>query len=298
MQQKKTKIISNFNLNIPFFLFTFSIAPAANGIVRKRISSSDDHEVIAYRKIVKDPNASKLIPHFYGTREIENDVYLELQDLLHGFDDPTVMDIKMGRRTFLESEVNNKSVRGDLYQKMNSINSAALTPDEHNCKGITKLRYMLFREQISSSESKGFRIEALKMKGSPPVCDLQKVKSCSDVESTIAFFLNNKKTITKDLIKRLRTMRTLIEKSEFFHNHEIVGSSVFIVYDKTHVGAWMIDFAKSRPLPDGMKIDHRKPWVPGNCEEGLLHGMDELIKTVEKVYSCQSRYTFKHCSLR
>ena len=41
-----------------------------------------------------------------------------MEDLLHGFTDPNVMDIKMGTRTFLESEVTNTTARSDLYQKV------------------------------------------------------------------------------------------------------------------------------------------------------------------------------------
>ena len=41
-----------------------------------------------------------------------------MQDLLHGFTDPNVMDIKMGTRTFLESEVTNLTARPDLYEKV------------------------------------------------------------------------------------------------------------------------------------------------------------------------------------
>lgn len=44
--------------------------------------------------------------------------FIEMQDLLHGFTDPNVIDIKMGTRTFLESEVTNTTARPDLYQKV------------------------------------------------------------------------------------------------------------------------------------------------------------------------------------
>lgn len=44
-----------------------------------------------------------------------------MEDLLHGFTDPNVMDIKMGTRTFLESEVTNTAARHDLYQKVNIL---------------------------------------------------------------------------------------------------------------------------------------------------------------------------------
>jgi len=49
--------------------------------------------------------------------------FIEMEDLLHGFTDPNVMDIKMGTRTFLESEVTNNAARCDLYQKVFSIQS-------------------------------------------------------------------------------------------------------------------------------------------------------------------------------
>lgn len=265
------------------FLFDFSIAPAENGTVRKRISGSTDSEAIAYRGISRDPYASKIVPKFLGVHEVHGESYLELQDLLHGFKDPTVMDIKMGRRTFLESEVSNTMLRNDLYEKMISVDPSAPTQEEHEQQAVTKLRYMLFREQMSSSQSKGFRIEALKMKGSQPITDLKTVKSEQDVYETIAHFLNGKRSIAKDLIKRLRQIRSYIEKSDFFQSHEVVGSSIFIVYDEDHAGAWLIDFAKSRKLADNIRVDHRKQWLPGNCEEGLLHGIDELIKIFEDI---------------
>lgn len=222
-----------------------------------------------------------------GVQEVNGDTFLELQDLLHGFKDPTVMDIKMGRRTFLESEVSNTTLRTDLYNKMVAVDPTAPTDEEHELKAVTKLRYMLFREQMSSSQSRGFRIEALKMKGSSPITDLKKVKNPSDVYSTISHFLNGKKTVTKELIKRLKQIRQYIEKSQFFQTHEIVGSSIFIVYDEEHVGVWLIDFAKARKLPDHIRVDHRNQWVPGNCEEGLLHGIDELINIFEEVVTAQ-----------
>ena len=59
----------------------------------------------------------------------------------------------MGTRTFLESEVQNKTLRADLYKKMYAIDPNAFT-DQENCdQAITKLRYMQFREEQSSSNT-------------------------------------------------------------------------------------------------------------------------------------------------
>lgn len=88
---------------------------AGPGRIWKRCA--DDTETSVYCALETEP-ALGVAPHFYK-EVIHNGVkYIELQDLLHGFRDPHVMDIKMGTRTFLESEVSNPTTRFDLYQKV------------------------------------------------------------------------------------------------------------------------------------------------------------------------------------
>uniref|UniRef100_A0A182JKZ2 Kinase n=1 Tax=Anopheles atroparvus TaxID=41427 RepID=A0A182JKZ2_ANOAO len=260
-----------------------SIAPMANGIVRKRISGPNDTELLAYRQLMVDPHAVKVVPKFLGVHQLGSDHFIELHNMLHGFVEPNVMDIKMGFRTFTESEVSNTALREDLYRKMIAVDPNAPTEDEHRQQAITKLRYMQFRENMSSTQERGFRIEALKMRGCTPVTDLKTVKSSQQIQRTIGDFVNGRRSVAKDITKRLRQMRTLIEKSEFFAHHQVLGSSVFIVYDDHQVGVWLIDFAKSLPLPKGTRVTHRARWQMGNAEEGLLYGFDELIRTMEAV---------------
>lgn len=69
-------------------------------------------------------------------------VFMELEDLSRNFVDPCIMDIKMGTRTFLESEVQNQKKRPDLYDKMIAIDPEEPSASEHEEKAITKLRYM------------------------------------------------------------------------------------------------------------------------------------------------------------
>ncbi|XP_052870272.1 inositol-trisphosphate 3-kinase homolog [Anopheles cruzii] len=271
-----------------------SIAPMANGIVRKRVSGPNDTELVAYRQLMVDPHAVKVVPKFLGVHQTATDHFIELHNLLNGFVEPNVMDIKMGFRTFTESEVSNTALREDLYKKMVSVDPGAPTAEEHRQRAITKLRYMQFRENMSSTEEKGFRIEALKMRGSQPVTDLKTVKSNNQIQATIGHFVGGRRSVAKDITKRLRQMRTMIEKSEFFHRHQVLGSSVFIVYDDQQVGVWLIDFAKALPLPKGAKVNHRTRWQMGNCEEGLLHGFDELIRTMESVQ--QNVHALRHQS--
>lgn len=189
----------------------------------------------------------------------------------------------MGTRTFLESEVRKTVARPDLYQKMVAIDPDAPTEEEHRQKAVTKLRYMQFRELQSSTCSHGFRIEAMKCRGSPPVTNLKTVKSADEVFSTLDTFLGGREDVRQRLIARLCEIRNKIEQSEYFQTREVIGSSLFIIYDDTKVGVWLIDFAKTNKLPEGKTVNHRTPWVQGNYEEGLLFGFDQLI-TVSDVF--------------
>lgn len=68
--------------------------------------------------------------------------FMELEDLSRNFIDPCIMDVKMGTRTFCESEVQNQKKRSDLYDKMVAIDANEPTENEREEKAITKLRYM------------------------------------------------------------------------------------------------------------------------------------------------------------
>jgi len=57
----------------------------------------------------------------------------------------------------------------------------------------------------------------------------------------------------------------------------MVGTSLYLIYDEKNFGAWLIDFGKTRRVPEGVELDHRTPWSSGSHEEGFLIGLDNVI---------------------
>ncbi|XP_011505987.1 PREDICTED: inositol-trisphosphate 3-kinase A isoform X2 [Ceratosolen solmsi marchali] len=259
-------------------------APAGPGTVwKRRTGGSENTERMVYEALSKDEALKDWIPRYYREVEYHGDTFIELQDLLFGFNEPHVMDIKLGTRTFLESEVSKTTARHDLYQKMIVVDPSEPTDEEHEKGAVTKLRYMQFRERQSSTCSHGFRIEAMKLPGSPPITDLKTVKSHEQVRETMRLFLSGKQQTLMRLLDKLKELREKIEQSEYFLTHEVIGSSIFMIYDNEKVGVWLIDFAKTCAVPNGHKLTHRREWQQGNHEEGFLFGLDNLILILEEV---------------
>ncbi|XP_011308954.1 inositol-trisphosphate 3-kinase A isoform X2 [Fopius arisanus] len=261
-------------------------APAGPGTVwKRRTGGAENTERTVYETLSKDSQMSSYVPRYYREVDYKGDTFIELQDLLFGFNDPHVMDIKLGTRTFLESEVSKTTERSDLYEKMISVDPSAPTCDEHRNKSVTKLRYMQFREQQSSTCSHGFRIEAMKLPGGPPITNLKTVKTHTAVFETMRLFLGDRRHVCEMLLEKLRDLRARLEASTYFQTHEVIGSSIFMIYDDKNVGVWLIDFAKTYQVPEGKRLNHRIPWQQGNHEEGFLLGLDNLILTIEEIES-------------
>ncbi|XP_017036300.2 inositol-trisphosphate 3-kinase A isoform X2 [Drosophila kikkawai] len=222
------------------------------------------------------------VPVYKGQVTSEDgELYLQLQDLLSDFVQPCVMDCKVGVRTYLEEELSKAKekpkLRKDMYDKMIQIDAHAPTAEEHAAKAVTKPRYMVWRETISSTATLGFRIEGIKKSDGTSSKDFKTTKSREQIKLAFVEFLNGHPHILPRYIQRLRAIRATLAVSEFFQSHEVIGSSLLFVHDQSHASIWLIDFAKTVELPPQLRIDHYSAWKVGNHEDGYLIGINNLI---------------------
>ncbi|KAH8292690.1 hypothetical protein KR018_002755, partial [Drosophila ironensis] len=212
----------------------------------------------------------------------EGELYLQLQDLLSDFLQPCVMDCKVGVRTYLEEELSKAKekpkLRKDMYEKMIQIDANAPTAEEHAAKAVTKPRYMVWRETISSTATLGFRIEGIKLSDGTSSKDFKTTKSRDQCKQAFVDFLRGHHHIVSRYLQRLRAIRATLAVSDFFRTHEVIGSSLLFVHDQVHASIWLIDFAKTVELPAQLQIDHYSAWKVGNHEDGYLIGINNLIE--------------------
>ncbi|XP_046545206.1 inositol-trisphosphate 3-kinase B-like [Haliotis rubra] len=266
------------------------------GAVLKKL---DSREKQCYLKLMSD-SLKPFVPEYRGDTEKAGDKYIQLQDLLCEFNTPCVMDIKMGCRTYLEEELekarSKPTLRKDMYKKMTEVDPNTPTPEEREKEGVTKARYLQWRDEMSSSVTLGFRIEGIKRSDGSSSKDFKKTKTrehvleklksfCRGKQKHCEYFeevglspdLNASKGGVEQYIERLKAVCDAQEASEFFNRHEVISSSLLFVHDAEKANIWMIDFGKTEPLPTMVHVDHRTEWQEGNHEDGYLAGIDRLI---------------------
>nr|XP_045626139.1 inositol-trisphosphate 3-kinase A-like isoform X1 [Procambarus clarkii]XP_045626140.1 inositol-trisphosphate 3-kinase A-like isoform X1 [Procambarus clarkii] len=222
------------------------------------------------------------VPRYTGVVEgADGEKYLQLEDLLSNYALPCVMDIKMGVRTYLEDELakarEKPKLRKDMYEKMIQIDPKAPTEAEQRAKAVTKPRYMVWRETISSTATQGFRIEGVRRGDGTSSKDFKTTRSREQVLSALNSFLQGYPHAASRYVQQLKSIKATLEISPFFKTHELIGSSLLFVHNDTSALVRMIDFAKTIPLPENVHITHQSPWSEGTHEDGYLLGLDNLI---------------------
>ena len=239
------------------------------------------------------------LPALYGANQntaSDRHALLHLEDLTSGYRQPCIMDVKVGIRTFLEKEVTAAKLRPDLAEKIHKLDPAVLSEEERQ-KGVTKLRYMQFREERSSSASLGWRIEGWvlpeEQAEATPKVDFKNLREPDELRATLEAFTQTAPAVRAAFTNRLEELRSVLEGSSsgWFQEHEVVSSSLLFIFEGDQhareesrrmqtAGVYMIDFAKTTPIPEGLDLlTHRTPWEAGNHEDGYLLGLDSLIQT-------------------
>ncbi|UJR10674.1 hypothetical protein I4U23_014868 [Adineta vaga] len=255
-----------------------------DGYVMKALCEHERHCC----ELLKNDILKDFVPKYNGTiQDDEGKLFIEMEDLLASFHEPCIMDCKIGVRTYLEEELEKSErdpkPRADLYNKMIAIDPSAPTEKEHEEGKILKPRYMLWRESISSSQDLGFRIEAIKKSRGLMSKEFQRIKERDDVKKQLSEFIADSTTRANEYLRRLLDLRSACLRSNFFQTHELIGSSLLFVHDGNKTSISMIDFGKTRSLPENIHITHLKPWIRGLHEDGYLIGLDNLISLFQEI---------------
>jgi len=242
------------------------------GTVLKKYSVQEEQ---CYKELMQD-NLMRAVPRFFQTVEIEGEKYMELCCCLSDFRNPSIMDIKMGVRTFVESEASLKKQRSDLYERMVTEDPTSTTEEENRKKSVTKFRYLDWRDERSSSRSLGFRVEGL-IKDGKTDKDFKSLRTQAEISDLLKSFITNT-TIKEKYLQRLLEIEKLCLQSSFFQRHQLVGTSLLFVNDDTDGNIWMIDFGKSLKADgENVNMDFSRR------ENGYLEGLRNIICVIESI---------------
>ncbi|XP_018515835.1 inositol-trisphosphate 3-kinase B [Lates calcarifer] len=242
--------------------------------------------------LMRDP-LRPFVPQYHGMVTRGEHCYIRLEDLLSGLRRPVIMDCKMGVRTYQEEELvkarTKATLRNDMYQKMVKIDPSAPSAEEHAQKGVTKWRYLQWRDTTSSTSTLGFRIEGIMMEDGSVQRDFRKILTLAQVTEALLYFTRSQLGILKAYHSRLLALSDALTNSPFFRTHEVIGSSLLFVHDhSSKASVWMIDFGKTTPAPDTSKLRHNVPWAEGSREDGYLIGLTSLITSLAQAISVVS----------
>ena len=251
------------------------------------------------------------------TRASKGRVTLELADLTHGVDGACLMDIKMGMRAFTDAEDTGPAGerREDMLAKMDKIDPAAATDAEREANGVYKIRcailtrlsdtqpslpashhpapplsycrYLKFRDEKSTTNTLGFRIDAVSIEGPnegavPDMKELRTVSTAEQAQEVMLQYVQRRPEVLASLVPQLREMRGEMEKCAVFMSHSFIRTSLLFKYSNgtNETSVHMIDLKGAAPAPG--TLTHRAAYETGNGEDGYLTGVDNLISLCER----------------
>uniref|UniRef100_A0A665TVB8 Kinase n=1 Tax=Echeneis naucrates TaxID=173247 RepID=A0A665TVB8_ECHNA len=221
-----------------------------------------------YLRLMKDA-LRPFVPEYHGVVQLDKLDYNMMDNLLTHFITPAIMDCKIGSRYDLsESICFYRRSKEDKYTFYSSNLPKEFVVFQYNLN---------MKISIMGTQSFSNRICQIKKKKECHT-NFKRTKSREQVMKAFDSFVESSTQIVWGYLRQLKQLRQVLETSDFFRTHEVVGSSLLFVHDWTgRTGVWMIDFGKTVILPPHLTLDHRTPWAEGNREDGYLWGLDNLI---------------------
>eukprot|EP00746_Dinoflagellata_sp_MGD_P090672 gnl/MRDRNA2_/MRDRNA2_35828_c0_seq1.p1 gnl/MRDRNA2_/MRDRNA2_35828_c0~~gnl/MRDRNA2_/MRDRNA2_35828_c0_seq1.p1 ORF type:complete len:453 (+),score=69.84 gnl/MRDRNA2_/MRDRNA2_35828_c0_seq1:164-1522(+) len=278
----------------------------------------DDIEYQNYKEIFDNGDSMQhCLPQFFGRIEgecnLENanedkpEPFIIIENLLLHFYEPLVMDCKIGIRSFEEKECKSKKGRPDMYERLLKLGPEYLTEEEHQQRSITKFKWMSTRDKMSSLQSLGFRIDgivgpnAIKVHADYYANISDRAVVVQEIRKFLDYLPENlysqaerlgiQSRLASEVVAQVSQHKTNCMTSNFFSFHSFVGCSLLIVVESCIGKAppkacvRIIDLAKTSKVPDEVKIDHMRDWAPGNHEDGLLKGLENVVDCWTEVES-------------
>lgn len=258
-----------------------------NGTLLKTTAAAEARTYKAF-EAAKSP-VSRFLPALKDVKDsTRKRVIIEMADLTHGVEGACLMDCKMGVRTFTEEDNASKDMRPDLLAKMLKVDPDAATPEEIDAGGITKMRYLRFREGASTTTTLGWRVDAIQLAEGvdgvvPDSNDLKSIDTEDKVRTAVKQYVQYNPQLCKNFTPKLKELRSALEQCEVFKSHSFVRTSMLFIYSNTTLdcSVHMIDMSKVTKATH--TLTHRGPWEPGNDEDGYLDGLDSIISIFEEL---------------
>ncbi|KAK6478844.1 inositol-trisphosphate 3-kinase A [Huso huso] len=248
------------------------------GTVLKKFS---ENEKRCFERLMGDVLYS-FVPAYHGIVEREGEPYLQLTDLLGGFNGPCVMDCKIGVRhphcipiPPSLSETPALHTHPSLIIRDTRTAYPSLPHYQRHLIGSPLLFY-----------SPIFLMLCVSLQKADGTCstDFKRTKTQEQVTLVFRDFVEGNKRIMETYLAKLEEIRRVLESSEFFKSHEVIGSSLLFIHDHNELAnVWLIDFGKTTPLSEGQTLTHRAEWCEGNREDGYLWGLDNMVSLVSNI---------------
>jgi len=214
--------------------------------------------------------------------------------------EPCAMGLVMGTHTVSKLEYTDDAAvpKPELLKALDEVDPALATEAERAAGGVTPHSYLNSLDDLSSTSTLGFRIDAgrtvvdnhLAPLPLPAGTTFATLKAEDDVVSAFSTFFQHDAALAAAMLVKVQTVLAALERSPFFERHVFLRTRLLFVYDDeartTRLELKMMNFAFSYELPaDAPDLNHTDQW-DGTSEshaDGYLTGMRSVERVIKRV---------------